>query len=351
MEGNVRHEIPFFFIFQTQRAKKSGRVINCKIFHYFKFCKLKRKTMFKIFISLSRLSLVIFPLAFLFVAVDFCDYADARSRGGGRSFSRSRTVTKTPAKKTVSPTRQTTSPTRSGGFMRSMAGGIAGGFLGSMLFSGLAGAGGMGGGFGGSGIGLIEILLLGGLLYFLYKTFFKRPAPAGAGGFGQSGGVMGAGLGAQETVASQDTMEDGLSLIAARDPEFDPEWFKEVAQDVFFKIQAGWCRRDLSVFGHLLGTQLLAEYGNHFAEMKEKGEINRIENIAVRKVQIVDAGIDNDEEFVSVFFTANLLDYTVDENTSEVLSGNPTEPVKFQETWTFARRVGEKDWKLEGIKE
>lgn len=312
--------------------------------------------MFKIFISLSRLSLVVFPLAFLFVAVDLCDYADARSRSGGRSFSRSRTVTKAPAKQTVSPTRQSTSPTRSGGFMRSMAGGIAGGFLGSMLFSGLAGAGGgMGGGFGGSGFGLIEILLLGGLLYFLYRFIVNRRAQAGvgagAGGFGQSGGAMAPGWGAQETVASQDSMEDGLRLIAASDPEFDPEWFKEVAQDVFFKIQAGWGRRDLSVFGHLLGTQLVAEYGNHFAEMKEKGEINRIENIAVRTVQIVDAGVDNDEEFVSVLFTANLLDYTVDDKTSEVLSGDPTDPVKFKETWTFARRAGDKDWKLEGIKE
>ena len=308
--------------------------------------------MFKFFISFSRLSLVIFPLAFLFVAVELCDDADARSRSGGRSFSRSRTVTKAPAKQqTVSPSQKTTSSTRSGGFMRSLAGGIAGGFLGSMLFSGLAGAGGLGG-FGGSGIGLIEILLLGGLLYFLYKTFFKRPAPAALGGTGQSAGAMApGGWGAQQTVVSQDSMEDGLRLIAARDSEFDPEWFKEVAQDVFFKIQAGWARRDLSVFGHLLGTQLHAEYASHFAQMKEKGEINRIENIAVRKVQIVDAGIDGDEEFVSILFTANLLDYTVDDKTSEVLSGDPTEPVKFAETWTFARPLGEKDWKLEGIKE
>ncbi|MBU0991853.1 MAG: hypothetical protein KJ737_05100 [Proteobacteria bacterium] len=48
-----------------------------------------------------------------------------------------------------------------------------GGFLGSMLFGGTAH--GMGtGGFGGSGIGIFEILLLGGMGYFVYKRFSRR---------------------------------------------------------------------------------------------------------------------------------------------------------------------------------
>ena len=303
--------------------------------------------MFSRFVSLSKFSLFVFSLSFLFVAADFCDYADARSRSGGRSFSR--TTRPAPTKQsTLNTTR--TSPTRSSSFMRSMGGAIAGGFIGSMLFSGLAHAG--MGGFGGSGIGLIEILLIGGLIYFLVRRFSRRGQTAsyGAGGFSQ-GDSYGHSWPGSAASPSLDPVADGLKMIADRDPEFDPEWFKEVAQDVFFKIQAGWMRRDLSTFGHLLGTQLLAEYAKHFAEMQEKGELNRLENIAVRSIDIVDAGIDQDEEFVTLLFTANLLDYTVDEASGNVISGDPTEPVKFKEQWTFARRIGEKDWKLEGIKE
>src|SRR6185369_17184404 len=50
-----------------------------------------------------------------------------------------------------------------GGFFRSMAGGIAGGLLGGMLFRSL-GMGGGWGGAGGGGIGIFEILLIGGIL-------------------------------------------------------------------------------------------------------------------------------------------------------------------------------------------
>jgi predicted lipid-binding transport protein (Tim44 family) len=50
-----------------------------------------------------------------------------------------------------------------------------------------------------------------------------------------------------------------------------------------------------------------------------------------------------------VLFTANLLDYAVDEVTGEVLSGSTSSPVKFQEFWTFSRNHGSSQWQLSGI--
>src|SRR4029078_13440717 len=94
--------------------------------------------------------------------------AEARA-GGGRSGgfrgSRSYQAPARPAQPTsprreAAPTpQQPTAYTRAGGgFMRGLGTAILGGFLGSMLFSGIANAG--FGGFGGSGFGLIEILFL-----------------------------------------------------------------------------------------------------------------------------------------------------------------------------------------------
>ena len=56
--------------------------------------------------------------------------------------------------------------------MRSMAGGIMGGMLGSMLFGGSAGAG--TNGTGGGGIGLFEIALLAGIGYLIYRYIKKK---------------------------------------------------------------------------------------------------------------------------------------------------------------------------------
>jgi len=145
-------------------------------------------------------------------------------------------------------------------------------------------------------------------------------------------------------------VEAGLDEIRQTDPGFDAAHFKEVASDVFFQVQAGWMRRDLNSYRHLLGEQLAGEYEQHFEEMSSKGVINKLESIAIRKVEIVDAGCTGTEDFVTVLFTANLLDYTVDEKSGDLVEGSNTVPVKFAEEWTWARPIKTDNWKLEGIK-
>jgi predicted lipid-binding transport protein (Tim44 family) len=307
--------------------------------------------------TLKRFPLFLF-IFFFFSLFDFgmmAEDADARSRSGGRTYSSSPTYTKPPAQ---SATRPTSTPT-GGGFMRGMAGGLVGGAIGSLLFGSLAGAG-MGGGIGGSGIGLLPILLFGGLAFFIYRRFFaRRPAPAyaayqqsGPGEFFQ-GAMPGAGNSMPYPPPPPSyggmSLDEGIAMIRRSEPSFDPDHFKEVAQDVFFQVQAGWMRRDIDSYRQLLGQRLAGEYEGHFAEMRAKGHINKLENIAVRKVEVVAAGAEGNEEFVTVLFTANLLDYTVDEHSGAIVSGSNTAPVKFAEKWTWARPVGAELWKLEGI--
>lgn len=245
--------------------------------------------------------------------------------------------------------------------MRGIAGGLVGGAIGGLLFGSLANAG-TGGGIGGSGIGLLQILLFAGAGYFIYSRFFKkRPAPASAQYYQPATGSEGYYAGNQAGVGGYmsdpqssfsmggGTVAEGLEQIRRSDPSFDPEYFKEVAQDVFFKVQAGWMRRDIETYRHLLGEQLAREYEGHFAELRQKGQINKLENIAVRKVELVDAGTDAKEDFVTLLITANLLDYTIDERSNEIVSGSMAEPVKFAEKWTWARPVGTLNWKLEGV--
>ena len=109
---------------------------------------------------------------------------------GSRSYqapSRSTTPT-SPQRQDAMPQQQARQPTpmmpQPGGFMRGLGTAVLGGFLGSMLFSGLAGASDFGGGLGGSGFGMLEILLFGGLAFFLYRKYKSAITPALATGGG-----------------------------------------------------------------------------------------------------------------------------------------------------------------------
>jgi predicted lipid-binding transport protein (Tim44 family) len=41
----------------------------------------------------------------------------------------------------------------------------------------------------------------------------------------------------------------------------------------------------------------------------------------------------------------------VDETTGQVVEGSKTEPVKFEEYWTFTRPVGNNPWQLSAIQQ
>jgi predicted lipid-binding transport protein (Tim44 family) len=84
--------------------------------------------------------------------------------------------------------------------------------------------------------------------------------------------------------------------------------------------------------------------------MRAKRQVNRLENIAVRSVEIAEAWQESGRDYATVHFTASLLDYTTDE-AGKVLSGSDAVPVKFEEFWTLTRPVGQGPWRLSAIQQ
>jgi predicted lipid-binding transport protein (Tim44 family) len=76
-----------------------------------------------------------------------------------------------------------------------------------------------------------------------------------------------------------------------------------------------------------------------------------MENIALRESEITEVWTENGEDFITVRLHANLLDYTVDARTGAVLTGSNTDPIEFQEYWTFSRPVGPNSWKLTAVQQ
>jgi predicted lipid-binding transport protein (Tim44 family) len=71
----------------------------------------------------------------------------------------------------------------------------------------------------------------------------------------------------------------------------------------------------------------------------------------VRSVEVTEAWQESGQDFVTVRFLASLLDYTMDESGTQLVDGSRTEPVKFEEYWTFTRSVGAGPWRLSAIQQ
>jgi predicted lipid-binding transport protein (Tim44 family) len=296
--------------------------------------------------------------------------ADARA-GGGRSggFRGSRSYSSparpaqpsnpTQSRREATPAAQQPNPmaAQPGGFMRTFGMALLGGFLGSMLFSGMANAAGLGG-FGGSGFGMIEVLLLAGLGYFLYRRF---RAPAAAPGFGSmqyqgaqyqepadSGSRSMPGT-ARESAPSYDQID--YRSLTMMDRSFTPDQFLKTAQDLFFKVQGAWNKQDTATLRNICGGELMKSWEEELIALRNRGQQNKMENIALRESEISEVWTENGEDYVTVRLRANLLDYTTDVKSGAVVTGSDATPVEFEEFWTFARPVGPNAWKLTAVQQ
>ena len=299
--------------------------------------------------------LIIFA-AFLMVTVAILQ-TDAFARaGGGRSIgssgSRSYSRPATPySRPTPSQTQTAPAPYQpqpaGGGFFRNMAGGIVGGMLGGMLFRSLGfGAGGAGGG----GIGLFDIILIAGICYMIYRMVKRRRQEPHftPGAYDQGYAPPQPDFGRQSQPGPAD-LASGLACIRQMDPGFAENRFTDNAMDIFFKVQSAWMNRDLASAASLLTDEMRGIFQNDIDKMLAGKRVNRLENIAVRSVDITEAWQEQGQDYITAGIYANLLDYTTDDASGAVIEGSKTEPVKFEEFWTFTRPVGNNSWRLSAI--
>ncbi|MGC9976955.1 MAG: Tim44 domain-containing protein [Syntrophales bacterium] len=291
--------------------------------------------------------------------------AFARAGGGMSSGSRGSRSFSSPSQPYSAPSQTSPStapsqpmspqmPLQQPSIWRSLAMGMAGGFLGSLLFGGLNDGMGMGG-FGGSGIGLLDIIFIGGLLYILFMFMRRRKeAESEAGYYYQTGSSPSTGQQTGFADASRDPayaeehVQTGLRHIQQMDPSFDEAKYGDLCMDNFFKIQGAWINRDMAVVKNILTDEMLEILQGDANKLKADKKINKLDNIAVRSVQITEAWQERGMDFITVRFLASLLDYTVTES-GKLLSGSKAEPVKFEEYWTFTRPIGNNTWQLSAI--
>jgi predicted lipid-binding transport protein (Tim44 family) len=312
--------------------------------------------------SVCMLALGILLSSLFLTAID----AWARAGGGGSGGSRGSRSYSAPARPSPSPPAVFPGPAPStsyeqplpqrsgwmGGLMGGLGGLLLGGFIGSLLF---------GHGFG--GIGFLEILIVGALAFFALSYLRRRQegvATAAPGGYAPAGHPTAApewhpypASRATPITDAQRVPSDldrGLGHIRRMDPAFAPPQFTETASDVFFKIQAAWMARDMASVRTLSTPEMCATLQRDCDRLRAERKVNRLENIAVRSVELTEAWQESGQDFATVHFLANLLDYTTDEG-GQVLEGSRVEPVKFEEFWTFTRPVGSNPWRLSAIQQ
>jgi predicted lipid-binding transport protein (Tim44 family) len=216
--------------------------------------------------------------------------------------------------------------------------GIAGGFLGSMLFSHLGfGGGAMSGVLG----GLLTLLIIGGLIWLAIRLFTGRGFSMGAAGGGMARSVGAAAAPMPQQFRGRDTAVNDTDLAAF--------------QEIHAGVQEAWSRSDLGRLRQLMTPEMLSYFSEELTRNASEGVQNVVSDVRLLKGEITESWEEGDLQYATAYMRWSAIDQVLrlgrgPGQPDQVVSGDPRVPTESEEVWTFVRRR-DGDWLLSAIQQ
>ena len=221
--------------------------------------------------------------------------------------------------------------------------GLAGGFIGSWLFGHMGyAADGTGGG---SGLGMIlQILIIGLLIYFAIRLFRGR----GRALFG-GGGSMPFSPPRSAGAAAAPMRRDRGRDINLSDADLN------AFQEIHAAVQEAWSASDLGRLRRLMTPEMLSYFSEELTRNASQGTQNIVTDVELLKGDLSESWDEGDLQYATAYMRWRALDYVVRLGRSPgdpdyLVSGDPRTPVEAEEVWTFVRRPGG-TWLLSAIQQ
>jgi predicted lipid-binding transport protein (Tim44 family) len=244
-----------------------------------------------------------------------------------------------PITRSMTQTPQTTSPL--GGMSPAYGGsffsrhpfltGLAGGFLGSMLFHGMGGFGHVLGGF-------LTLFIIGGLIWFVVRLLSGGFAAGTRGAIPSS---VGSAAAPAARYRGRDTTVDNNDLNAF--------------QMIHAGVQEAWGHSDLGRMRQLMTPEMLSYFSEELTRNTSQGVQNVVSDVRLLQGDITESWEEGDLQYATAFMKWSAIDYVAPLAQAAgqqvaLVSGDARTPVEEEEMWTFVRRRGG-NWLLSAIQQ
>lgn len=313
-------------------------------------------------------------VAMILVSVDF---AEARRGGsfGSRGFRTQQAApptrtapnqigpverSMTPAPNAATRQQQTVGQQQRPGLFNGLGGGLMRGILIGGLFGMLLGYG-FGGMAGALGF-LVQLLLIGALVWLALAFFRSRSRPAVPGGAPAAARGPDFGLPFQRHAAPPPAparSSAGFTLprlgggaVAATRRTTDIT-LDQADLDMFERrlgeVQRAFADEDHATLRRLSTPEMVSYFSEELADNAKRGVRNEVSGVQLLQADIAEAWNEGEEDYATAGFRYEAIDVLRD-RASGALAGGVEEPTETLELWTFVRKNGG-EWKLSAIQE
>ncbi|OGP72301.1 MAG: hypothetical protein A2Z73_07010 [Deltaproteobacteria bacterium RBG_13_60_28] len=244
-----------------------------------------------------------------------------------------------------SPQPVTNSPQRYQGLLKFFAGGFLGGMLLAILF-----------GYplslywihGHWPVGFLDLVALTAFAYLGYRLL--RPVRPREKGIPIPGFQMPENL-APPVFSIKNESGPGLAKISHIDPAFNLAAFVEYARQIIFSLHDAWNHEDLERIKDQVTPQMFDFLGMGLKLLAFRGEISRVEDLALSQILVAMARQTEDRESITLSLQGRVVDYLLERRNFKLISGSMTYPERLQECWIFERPRGQGSWVLADIQD
>jgi predicted lipid-binding transport protein (Tim44 family) len=129
-----------------------------------------------------------------------------------------------------------------------------------------------------------------------------------------------------------------LARLEKQDPAWDLDAIRQRISQVFFKVQEAWMERDQNIARDCMSNAIFEKHKMQTDQLISQHRKNILDNINLIETDIVDVEdfADNKKDHFWVYVKGSMSDYTMDDRTDSVVSGN-REAEDFTELWKFIR--------------
>lgn len=232
---------------------------------------------------------------------------------------------------------------RFGGFGGGLVTGLlAGGLIGGLMGHGM---GGFGGGMGGGGflMGLIQLALLGGVIWFVVGLFRRNSANGQA-----SAGIQTSqfGTGFREPAAPQPYTPASPAMQSISITDADKAAFERLLNEV----QDAFGHEDYGRLRERTTPEVMSYLAEELSQNATRGLRNDVTATRLIDAEISEAWNEGASDYATIAMRYESIDVMRDRNSRVVVEGDPNHPTETTELWTFIRE-GSAPWKLTAIQE
>lgn len=242
-----------------------------------------------------------------------------------------------------------TAPGKAGGLAKGLLGGLVAGGLIAML---------MGGGFGalaGSGLlmALMQAALIGGLIFLALRMFRRRPALAAAGAPGVANvspfEADPSAMTPQPTGFAKAVHGHGAAPVRTRSLTItmaDQEAFERLLGEV----QQAFSSENYAALRACTTPEVMSYLAEELSENATTGLRNDVSGTELLEAEVAEAWSEGDADYATIAMKYQSIDILRDRTTGAIVQGNPTQPTRATELWTFVRD-SRAPWRLSAIQE